>query len=95
MTSQLAVYLKPATVATTLYHRYNQYRLWFAAEEHVGWDALFIVEQKRHRERAMRYLSLFTRMDRDPLQIQILRDGRPAHDLKVYKYYGFKGEYEK
>ena len=92
--SQLAVYLEPTTIATTLHHRYNQYRLWFSAEEHVGWDALFIVDQKRHRKRALRYLPLFAEMDPDPLQIRIFRGGQLSHDLAVYKYYGFKGKYE-
>ena len=94
-TSQLAVYLEPTTVATTLRHRYDQYRLWFKAEKHIGWDALFIVENKRHQERAVRYMPLFAEMDLDPVQIRIFRDGQPAHELAVYKYYGFKGEYEK
>jgi len=93
-TSQLAVYLKPDTVATSLYHRFSQYRLWFEAEKYTGWDALFIVEPKRHRERARRYLPLFERMDPQPEKIEVMRGGRPAHILEVYKYYGFKGTYE-
>jgi len=93
-TSQLAVYLQPATVATTLHHSYNQYRLWFAAEKHVGWDALFIVDYKRHQKRAERYRPLFGRMDPHPLEIRILRDGRLAQRLEVYKYFGFKGKYD-
>jgi len=93
-TSQLAVYLDPATVATSLYHRYSQYRLWFKAKDYTGWDALFIVERKRHQERARRYKSLFNRMDPQPEEIQVFRNGRPAHVLQVYKYYGFKGKYE-
>jgi hypothetical protein len=93
-TSQLAVYLKPDTAATSLYHRFSQYRLWFAAENHTGWDALFIVARKRHRERARRYLPLFESMDPQPETIEVFRNNRPAHILKVYKYYGFKGKYE-
>ena len=92
-TSQLAVYLEPATVATTLHHRYNQYRLWFAAENHVGWDALFIVDHKRHQKRAGYYRSLFNKMDPQPLEIKILRDGRLAQTIEIYKYFGFKGKY--
>jgi hypothetical protein len=92
--SQLAVYLEPTTIATTLYHKYNQYRLWFAAEEHVGWDALFIVEHKRHQERAERYRTLFNKMDPQPIETRILRNGRLAQKLEVYKYFGFKGKYE-
>jgi 4-amino-4-deoxy-L-arabinose transferase-like glycosyltransferase len=94
-TSQLSVYLKPATVATTLYHGYNQYRLWFAAEDHVGWDALFVVDQKRHQQRAARYRTLFSKMDGQPQEIKILRNGRLAQTIEVYKYFGFKGKYEK
>jgi hypothetical protein len=94
MTSQLAVYLSPVTVATSLHHKFNQYRFWFSADKHAGWDALFVVDQKRHGKRAQRYMPLFAKMDPDPLLIRILRDGQPAHQLAVYKYYGFKGEYE-
>ena len=93
-TSQLAVYLDPDTVATSLYHRYSQYRLWFAAEEYTGWDALFIVDRKRHQERAVRYMPLFDRMDPQPQEIEVFRNGRLARALEVYKYYGFKGKYE-
>ena len=93
-TSQLAVYLEPTTVATTLHHRYNQYRLWFAAEEYIGWDALFVVDQKRHEKRAERYRTLFDRMDQQPDEIRILRGERLAQKTKVYKFYGFRGRYE-
>jgi hypothetical protein len=93
-TSQLAVYLTPGTAATSLYHKASQYRFWFSAEKHAGWDALFVVDQKRHRKRALRYLPLFAKMDPEPVKIQIFRDDQLSHDLAVYKYYGFKGEYE-
>jgi len=93
-TSQLAVYLAPGTVATTLHHRYNQYRLWFAPDQHLGWDALFIVDQKRHQKRAERYRPLFNRMDPQPTEIKIFRNDRLAQTIKVYKYFGFKGKNE-
>jgi hypothetical protein len=93
-TSQLAVYLEPTTIATTLHHRYSQYRLWFAAEEHVGWDALLVVDHKRHQQRAERYRPLFSKMDPQPIEIRILRNGRLAQKLEVYKFFGFKGKYE-
>jgi hypothetical protein len=93
-TSQLAVYLEPGIVATTLHHRYNQYRLWFAADKHLGWDALFIIDQKRHKKRAKRYRPLFDRLDLQPTKIKIYRHGRLAQELNVYKYFGFKGNYE-
>lgn len=94
-TSQLAVYLDHTTVVTSLYHRYSQYRLWFAAEEYVGWDALFVVHEKRHQKRAGRYRPLFKRMDPQPLEIEIFRSGRLAQHIKIYKFFGFKGKYEK
>ena len=95
LTSQLAVYLHPNTVATSLYHKFSQYRIWFSAQKHTGWDALFIVENKRHLERARRYRALFTEMDPTPAQINIFRNGQPAHQLVVYKFSGFKGRFEK
>jgi hypothetical protein len=93
-TSQLAVYLQPDTVATSLYHKFSQYHIWFKAEKYTGWDALFIVEKKRHQDRAGRYRPLFTKMDPESEQIKIFRDGQLAQELEVYKYFGFKGEYE-
>jgi len=94
-TSQLAVYLDPTTVATVLHHTDNQYRLWFGAEEHAGWDALFIVDHKRHQKRAERYRPLFSKMDPQPIEIRILRNGRLAQTVEVYQYFGFKGKYER
>ena len=93
-TSQLVVYLNPDTVATTLHHRYDQYRLWFSPDRHIGWDALFIIEHKRHKKRAKRYRSLFKRLDPKPTQIKIYRNGSLAQQFKVYKFYGYKGKYE-
>jgi 4-amino-4-deoxy-L-arabinose transferase-like glycosyltransferase len=92
--SQMAVYLEPNTVATTLHHRYNQYRLWFAPEKHIGWDALFIIDQKRHQKRAERYQPLFNRLEPAPTEIIIYRNGRLAQKFQVYQYYGYKGKYE-
>ena len=93
-TSQLAVYLRPDTVTTSLYRKYSQYRIWFEAEKHAGWDALFIIETKRHQERAKRYLPLFSQMDPEPEQIKIFRDGQLAQEFMVYRYFEFKGRYE-
>jgi 4-amino-4-deoxy-L-arabinose transferase-like glycosyltransferase len=92
-TSSLAVYLAPDTVATSLYHKPSQYRLWFDAPEHAGWDALF-VDENRFWKGPERYRRLFDDVDLDPVVIEIERDGWPAHDVHVYRYYGFKGEYE-
>jgi hypothetical protein len=93
-TSQVSVYLKPATVAATIGRRFDQYRLWFDPTRHRGWDALFIVEPKRHRQRARRYRPLFENMDAQPQEIRVFRKGRLARTLMVYKYYGFRGKYE-
>jgi hypothetical protein len=94
-TSQLGVYLKADTVATSLYRRFNQYRLWFSAEKYRGWDALFI-DEDRFVKGPQRYLPLFKRVDSEPAQIKVYRNDRHlARDIKVYRYYGFKGVYEK
>ena len=68
--------------------------LFLQAKVENGSDALFIVDQKRHRKRARRYRPLFKKMDSQPIEIKILRDGRLAQKIKVYKFYGFKGKYE-
>jgi hypothetical protein len=92
-TSRLAVYVHPETKATTLRNKFNQYRLWFSAEGHSGWDALFVVED-RAVERSKRYMPLFQEMDPEPVKIEVFRKGKLAHALSVFRYYGFKGKYE-
>jgi hypothetical protein len=93
--SQLGVFLKADTVATTLYRRFNQYRLWFAPEKYRGWDALFI-DEDRFEKGLQRYLPLFERVDAEPTQIKVYRNNHHlARDIKVYRYYGYKGVYEK
>ena len=92
--SQIGVYLQPGTVATSLHHKFDQYHLWFAAPEHIGWDALLIVDHRRHIKRARRYQPLFEKMDPQPEPIQIFRHGKLAQNIMVYKYYGFKGKFE-
>jgi len=93
--SQIGVYLHPDTAVTSLLRKFDQYHLWFAPQAHSGWDALLVVDHRRHLERARRYQPLFEKMDPQPESIQILRKGRLAQDLMVYKYYGFKGRFEK
>ena len=44
--SQIAVYLPSTTVTTTLSRKYDQYRLWFRPRNHVGWDALFVDDDR-------------------------------------------------
>jgi len=70
-----------------------KYRLWFSAEGHRGWDALFVVED-RAVERSERYMPLFQEMDPEPVNIELFRKGQIAHALSVFRYYGFKGKYE-
>ena len=91
--SQIGVYLHPDTVVTSLHRKFDQYHLWFAAPEHTGWDALFVVDHRRHLKRARRYQPLFEKMDPRFEPIQILRDGQLAQNIAVYKYYGFKGKF--
>jgi hypothetical protein len=92
-TSQLAVYLHPETKATTLRNKFNQYRFWFSAEDHRGWDALFVVED-RAVERSKRYRPLFREMDPEPVKIEVFRKDQIAHVMSVFRYYDFKGKYE-
>ena len=94
MASQIGVYLQPDTVAASLHRKFDQYHLWFAAPKHTGWDALLVVDRRRHIKRAQRYRPLFDKMDPQPASIQILRNGRLAQDLMVYTYYGFRGRFE-
>lgn len=94
MTSLLAVYLPSETVATTIGHKYDQYRLWFSPEDLKGWDALFLAEAGRAQERSQYYRPLFTAFDPQPAQIHISRNGWPVHDLRVYRCTGFKGKFE-
>ncbi|MFQ6069833.1 MAG: glycosyltransferase family 39 protein [Candidatus Aminicenantales bacterium] len=93
MTSQLAVYLPSTTVATSLQHRFNQYRLWFPAADYAGWDAVFVVDREKNHQLSLQYASLFQKMDPEPLEIKVFRKRWPAHDLKIYRYYGFKGKF--
>jgi 4-amino-4-deoxy-L-arabinose transferase-like glycosyltransferase len=93
MTSRLAVYLDAETEATILRSKFSQYHLWFSPEGHVGWDALFVVDD-RARERSQRYLPLFREIDSEPVPIRVFRKGRLAHALTVYRYFGFEGRFE-
>jgi len=92
-TSQLAVYLHPETVATSLRNRFNQYRFWFSAEDHMGWDALFVVDEG-YFNKSRRYLPLFNQMDPEPIRIRVFRKGQLAQVWNVYRHYGFKGRFE-
>lgn len=92
-TSLLTVYLHPETEATTLHQEFNQYRFWFAAQDHTGWDALF-VNDSRYLQGYERYLPLFDTVDPKPDRIRVFRDGQLARVLNVFRCYGFKGKFE-
>jgi hypothetical protein len=92
-TSQLAVYLHRETVATSLNHKFNQYRFWFFPEDYVGWDALF-VDDHRYFKGAERYLSLFQKVDPEPVEIKVFRKDQLAQEMRVYRYFGFEGRFE-
>jgi len=92
-TSQLNVFLWPGTQVTSLRKGMSQYRLWFDAQTHQGWDALFVDEGHVTRGVA-RYQALFERIDPVPAPVRISRRGRPARDLRIYRCYGFRGRYE-
>jgi multisubunit Na+/H+ antiporter MnhB subunit len=91
--SQVAVQLEPETAVTTLHRKLNQYRLWFNAPAHKGWDALFI-DDDRYFKGPQRYRHLFNSVDPVPEIITVYRRGYLAREARVYKYFGFKGKYE-
>lgn len=92
LASLLAVYLDRETAATSLSRKPSQYRIWFDAGEHAGWDAL-LVDNTEDADRIGRYRRLFERMDGEPTIIEIRRGGRVAHRLRIYRCYGFDGSY--
>ncbi len=91
--SQLALYLEPGTAITTLNPRPDQYRLWFDADAHRGWDAIFI-DHDRYWQGFDRYLRLFESGDSEPVEFTVYRGGHPAHRFRVYRYFNFKGRPE-
>lgn len=93
-TSQLAVYMKPETVSTTLGHDMDQYHLWFSPPRYTGWNALY-VDDNRWPAGPGRYEDLFKSIDPNPVIIKVFRDGDLAHDIKVYRCYSFKGKFAK
>ena len=90
LTSLLTVYLGRDTATTSLSRKPSQYRIWFDAGEHIGWDAL-LVDNTDDADRIARYRRVFERMDDTPVVIEIRRDGRVAHRLRVFRCYGFDG----
>ena len=74
-------------------HPVNQYRFWFAAKDHTGWDALF-VNDTRYLQGYERYLPLFDTVDPKPDRIRVFRNGQLARVLNVFRCYGFKGKFE-
>lgn len=71
--------------------RPDQYRLWFDAAEHAGWDAIYVSED-RFRKRLDRNEPLFERFDPEPVHFEALRQGQVARAVELYRYYGFRGE---
>ncbi len=91
--SQIGVYLDDNTRLTSLSSRGNQYRLWFDADMHEGWDALF-VDHDRYFRGPEKYSDLFRKIDQQPVIIRITRDGQVSHVFRVYKCYDFAGRYK-
>lgn len=91
--SQVGVYLPETLVITTLSRRMDQYRLWFDAPRHRGWDALFI-DHDRYGRNAERYRHLFETMDPEPAELTIHRGPFRAHHFRFYRFSGFKGQYD-
>lgn len=91
-TSQLGVWLQPDTTLATVRSRMDQYRLWFDPQEHEGWDALYI-DENRYFTGPDRYLPLFESVDRKPVSFKVYRKGRVAHEIRVYRFYGFRGRF--
>ena len=92
--SQLAVHLPPETVVTTLGRRIDQYRIWFNPAAHLGWDALF-VDVDRRRQGPDRYSPLFERVDPAPQVITVTRNGERIREIRLYRYYGYRGGYQR
>jgi hypothetical protein len=92
-TSQLAVHLDPDTVATTLGPKLDQYHLWFSPSEYIGWDALFVSEDRFVTD-PTRYLPLFQQREDSPIPFTVTRNHLVAHEIEIYKYYGFRGKFQ-
>jgi hypothetical protein len=93
-TSQLGVYLQPDTVTTSLHRSFSQYRLWFSPDDYKHWDGLF-VDDDRFSRPPEKYLHLFHRVDPDPVKIRVYRNRHYlTREIKVYKYYDFKGQFD-
>ncbi len=92
-TSQIGVYLPDTLVITSLSRRKDQYRLWFDAAEHRGWDAVFI-DHDRYGRNAARYLHLFEAIDPEPTEFTVYRGPFRAHHIRFYRFIGFKGLYD-
>jgi hypothetical protein len=93
MTSLRAVYLDRRIPATSLARRNDQYRLWFSAPEHRGWDAVFL-DDASDPVGLSRYAALFVHVNPVPVAIEARRGGRLAHAFNAYRLYGYRGIYE-
>ncbi|MDI6775129.1 MAG: glycosyltransferase family 39 protein [Verrucomicrobiota bacterium] len=92
-TSQLGVHMERRTHLASLHRKPGQYRLWFDAPAHEGWDALF-VDDDRWRQGPDRYRPLFMNINRKPMRLTVWRKGAVARVFDVYRCYGYRGKLE-
>ena len=88
-TSQLTVFLDPATPSATLTSRMNQYALWFNPTNHTGWDAL-LVDEDRVKDISL-YAPLFREIVPEPARFIVERNGQTAHAVRIFRCYGYTG----
>jgi hypothetical protein len=91
--SQIGAHLPSGVICTSMEDSANQYNLWFDPARYRGWDAVF-VEDNHYPGRWERegYASLFERVTREPVVVEIYRRGVLAHEQRIYRCQGFKGE---
>jgi len=87
--SSLAVHLPPELPVTTLSKRMDQYHLWFDAGAHVGWDAIF-VDEDRFRRGPGRYAELF-RATEPAAAFSVRARGTLARSVELHRFQGFRG----
>lgn len=88
--SNLGPFLPHDTPLTTLYRKPSQYRIWFDPVAHRGWDALFVNAGRFHKE-PENYAPLFDSLSPESESFTIERQGWPANEVEIYRFYGFKG----
>jgi undecaprenyl-diphosphatase len=90
VTSELAFYVPghPPAYNLPLGRRRNQYDLWDAPADRLGWDALYVEEGVRLLD--TRVMAAFDRVD-EPVVLEIRRAGRVVRSFSLYRGYGFRG----